>query len=44
MQQLASSEAIQERFAALAANVDELNDTVSHPEVVKVPVFPHCDI
>ncbi|KAI9440570.1 hypothetical protein H4582DRAFT_1937820 [Lactarius indigo] len=34
-QQFASSEAVQERFAALRANVDELNDAVSHSEVVK---------
>jgi hypothetical protein len=43
-QQLASSEAVQERFAALTENVDELNDAVSHPEVVKAPVFPHRDV
>lgn len=34
-QQLASSETVQERFVALRANVDELNDAVSHSEVVK---------
>ena len=42
--QLASSEAVQERFAALTENVDELNDAVSHPEVVKAPVFPRNDV
>lgn len=43
-QQLASSEAVQERFAALTANVDELNDAVSHSEVVNAPFSPYCDV
>ncbi|KAH9040476.1 Centromere/kinetochore Zw10-domain-containing protein [Lactarius pseudohatsudake] len=36
-QQFASSEAVQERFAALRANVDELNDAVSHSELGIIP-------
>ena len=35
-QQLASSKAVQERLAALTANVNELSDAVSHPEVAGV--------
>jgi hypothetical protein len=42
-QQLVSSEAVQERFAALTLNVDDLNDAVSHPEVAVAPVSLHRD-
>ncbi|KAF8269814.1 Centromere/kinetochore Zw10-domain-containing protein [Lactarius quietus] len=40
--QLASSEAVQERFAALTVNVDELNDAVSHPELGIIPTLVHA--
>lgn len=35
-QQLASSKAVQGRLTTLTANVNELSDAVSHPEVVAV--------
>ncbi|KAH9004741.1 hypothetical protein EDB86DRAFT_3062301 [Lactarius hatsudake] len=41
-QQFASSEAVQERFAALRANVDELNDAVSHSELGIIPTVVHA--
>jgi hypothetical protein len=43
-QQFASSTAVQERLAALTANVNELNDAVSHPEVAECsPVLLQCN-
>ncbi|KAH9166349.1 Centromere/kinetochore Zw10-domain-containing protein [Lactarius sanguifluus] len=41
-QQFASSEAVQERFAALRANVDELNNAVSHSELGIIPTVVHA--
>lgn len=41
-QQLVSSEAVQERFAALTLNVDDLNDAVSHPELGIIPTLVHA--
>lgn len=36
-QQLASSKTVRERLAALTANVNELDDAVSHPELGTIP-------
>ncbi|KAH9066695.1 Centromere/kinetochore Zw10-domain-containing protein [Lactarius vividus] len=41
-QQFASSEAVQGRFATLRANVDELNDVVSHSELGIIPTVVHA--
>lgn len=43
-QQLASSEAVQQRFVALTVNVDELNDAASHPEVGNTSSSLFCDV